>query len=163
MGTLSAVSGELGPLSVDPKPGLEPEERDGASRITPVMPIPEWLREPDECENRHPTNEPDSDESEHSFWNTPPRYSVAGLSLAPARLFASSPRWRLWSARVLFSAILCVVVALLGIETVSLVRGALAARRLVGLQEATRAIGRETRAVSISHELRGIMQRVQTE
>src|SRR5882724_6577659 len=126
MGNLSAVSRRLAPSSIYPKPGPEPKETDGTSRITPLIPIPDGLREQDQGENRHPTNAPASDESEHGFWNAPPRYSVAGLSLMPATPWASPPRWRVWSARLLFSAILCVVVGLLGIEAISLVRGALA-------------------------------------
>src|SRR5882724_10622009 len=135
MGNLSAVSRQLGPSSVYPKPGPKPEERDGASRITPVMPIPDWLREQDESENRHPANELSSDETEHGFWNGPSRYSVAGLSLIPRTLLASPPRWRVWSARLLFGAVLCAVVGLLGIEAVSLVRSASAAREPIGLRQ----------------------------
>jgi hypothetical protein len=99
------------------------------------MPIPDWLREQDDSENRHPAHELESDESEHGFWNAPPRYSVAGLSLMPATFVASPPRWRVWSARLLFGAILCVVVGLLGLEATPLVRGALTAHTLVGLQK----------------------------
>jgi hypothetical protein len=133
MGNLSAVSRQLVPTSAHPKPSPEPEERDGTSRITPVMPIPDWLREQDQSENRHPAHEPEPDETEHSFWNAPPRYSVAGLSLIPATPLASPPRWRIWCARLLFSAILCAVVGLLGIETSSLLQGASAARAPSGL------------------------------
>ena len=133
MGNLSAVSRQLVPSSAYPKPGPEPDERDGTSRITPVMPILDWLREQEQGENRHPAYEPEPDETEHSFWNTPPRYSVVGLSLIPATPLPSPPRWRIWSARLLFGAILCAVVGLLGIEASSLVRGALAARAPIGL------------------------------
>jgi hypothetical protein len=132
MGNLSAASRQLGPSSY-PEQGPEPEERAGTSRITPVMPIPDWLREQEQSENRHPTPEPESDETEHGFWNAPPRYSVAGPSLMPATPLPSPPRWRVWSARLLFSAILCAVVGLLGVEASSLDRGALAARAPIGL------------------------------
>jgi hypothetical protein len=92
------------------------------SRVTPVMPIPDWLREIDEQEARaHDTH---SEETEHQFWDAPPRYSrTSVLSLAPAALRAPS-RWRVWGARLLFGTIFCAVVGLLGFETTSVVRGA---------------------------------------
>ena len=88
MGNLSAVSRELGssttPRTVRPEPEPRPEqpENDATSRITPVMPIPDWLREHDERESPI-VGDPASDESERGFWNAPPRYSVTSFSLPP--------------------------------------------------------------------------------
>jgi hypothetical protein len=86
------------------------------------MPIPDWFRELDEKEERAP-HDAHSEETEHQFWDAPPRYSrTSVLSLAPAALRAPS-RWRVWGARLLFGTIFCTVVALLGFETMSTVRG----------------------------------------
>jgi hypothetical protein len=89
------------------------------------MPIPEWLRELDERE-RPPSDNPAGDDGELGFWNAPPRYSVTSLSLAPP----APPRMRVWNARLLFGAILCAVVTLLGVEASSFLRGASAMRAL---------------------------------
>ena len=127
MGNLSAVmrrSSESDPDlgHSDQRPILgAPAEAE--SRVTPVMPIPDWLRELDEKEARAP-HDAHSEETEHQFWDAPPRYSrTSVLSLAPAARRAPS-RWRVWSARLLFGTIFCAVVALLGFETTSVVRGA---------------------------------------
>jgi hypothetical protein len=140
MGNLSAVSRELGPsttpCTLKPEPDLGPEqpENDATSRITPVMPIPEWLREHDDRESPI-VGDPASDESEHGFWNAPPRYSVTSFSLPPVPVVSAPPRIRVWSARLLFGAVLCAVVALLGFEATSWVHSAAAAHTLLGLQK----------------------------
>jgi hypothetical protein len=139
------MSRQLGPSSAFPngqpnqEPSAQPPERDGSARITPVMPIPEWLREIDE-RNPSPLGDPEAaiEDTEHGFWNAPPRYSVTsvtGLSLIPAPVVPAPPRLRVWSARALFSAILCVVVMLLGVEASSLMHGAVATHSLAGLQK----------------------------
>jgi len=102
---------------------LDPDEVDRSNRITPIMPIPEWLREIDEREPPR-GDEPAPDDGELGFWNAPPRYSVTSFSLAPPALAPAPPRIRVWNARLLFGAILCAVVTLLGVEASSFVRGA---------------------------------------
>ena len=58
------------------------------------------------------------DEVEQEFWNAPPRYSVdcvrSLLPQAPSIAVRGPRRWR---GRVAFAAVLCVVTALLGLET----------------------------------------------
>lgn len=140
MGNRSAMSREFRPASAYPpdrpnrEPSAEQQEEDKASRITPVMPIPDWLREIDE---RNPSGQPETAlEEEHGFWNAPPRYSVTGLSLMPDPIVVPAPpRVRVWSARVLFSAILCAVVMLLGVEASSVVHNTVEMRALAGSQK----------------------------
>ena len=145
MGNLSAMSRQLEPSNdfpnaqSDREPSAQPPEHDGSARITPVMPLPDWLREIDE-RNSTPLCDPEAaiEDTEHGFWNAPPRYSVTsvtGLSLIPAPVVPAPPRLRVWSARALFSAILCLVVMLLGVEASSLVHSAVATRSLAGLQK----------------------------
>jgi hypothetical protein len=139
MGNLSAVSRELGlsttPRTVkpEPDPGPEQQENDATSRITPVMPIPDWLPERDR--ESPVVGDLASDESEHGFWNAPPRYSVTSFSLPPVAVVSAPARIRVWSARLLFGAVLCAIVALLGFETTSWVHSAAAAHTLLGLQK----------------------------
>ncbi|HEX3854043.1 MAG TPA: hypothetical protein VHW01_23930 [Polyangiaceae bacterium] len=124
------------PGRVRSEPDLKPEqpEGDGSSRVTPVMPIPDLIRERDEGESLA-VGDPASDESERGFWNAPPRYSVTGLSLIPAAVLPPPPRIRVWSARLLFGAVLCAVVALLGFETASWAHDATATHALLGPQK----------------------------
>jgi len=91
------------------------------SRVTPVMPVPNWLRALDENEPPRDMSTTPSDADESVFWDTPPRYSVTNLaSLAPAPLVRAPSPWRIWSARLLFAIISCVIVVLLGFELRSL-------------------------------------------
>jgi len=85
------------------------------SRVTPVMPVPKWLRD---LAAEPATSDPALDEVQESqFWDTPPRYSVTSIpSLAPAPLMRAPSRWHVWSARALFATISCAVVALLVLE-----------------------------------------------
>jgi hypothetical protein len=100
------------------------DRADGQTRVTPVMPIPDWLRERDhEDQALHTPRGAHPEVDEHEFWDTPPRYSLTNLpSLAPVALRPVPSRWRIWTAQSLFGAILCVVVALLGLEILSLTR-----------------------------------------
>lgn len=131
------MSRRFGPSGIYPSsrpegnPSQEPEQREGADRITPVMPIPEWLRDTDEREPAQ-VGDPAAEDTELGFWNAPPRYSVIGPSLPPAVLVSSPSRVRVWSARVLFSAVLCAVVTLLGVEASSLLHGAIIAQAPAG-------------------------------
>jgi hypothetical protein len=140
MGNLSAVSRELGPATTprqvrpEPDPRPEPSEEDGSARITPVVPVSDWLRERDERESPA-VGDPASEESECGFWNAPPRYSVTNLSLMPAAALPAPPRTRVWSARLLFGAVLCAVVTLLGFETTTWVHNAAATHTALGLQK----------------------------
>lgn len=91
----------------------------GQSRVTPVMPVPEWLR--DLATDPDPSDSAQDDGEESQFWNTPPRYSLTNIaSLAPAPRTRARSRWHVWSARVLFATISCAVVALLVLELRSL-------------------------------------------
>lgn len=89
------------------------------SGVTPVMPASGWLRELD----TDPA--PSGGAEEDEFWNTPPRYSITDLaSLAPAPIAVPPSRKHTWSARLLFGAISCGVIALLVLELTSLGEGA---------------------------------------
>ena len=102
--------------------GLDNPEA-GQSRVTPVMPVPEWLR--DLATEPDPSDSAQDDAEESQFWNTPPRYSLTNVaSIAPAPRMRAPSRWHVWSARVLFATISCAVVALLVLELKSLSGGA---------------------------------------
>jgi len=95
----------------------------GQSRVTPVMPVPEWLR--DLGTDPDPSDSVQDDGEESEFWNTPPRYSLTNVaSIVPAPRLRAPSRWHVWSARMLFATISCAVVALLVLELRSLSGGA---------------------------------------
>jgi hypothetical protein len=98
--------------------GLDDPEA-GQSRVTPIVPVPEWLR--DLAAEPATSDSAQDDGEESQFWNTPPRYSLTDVaSIAPAPRMRAPSRWHVWSARVLFATIACAVVMLLVLELRSL-------------------------------------------
>jgi hypothetical protein len=109
----------LGVVNQEPEAEVLDDLGAGQSRVTPVMPVPKWLRDLD-AEPATPDSAQD-DLDENQFWDTAPRYSVTNLaSVVPAPLLPAPSRWHVWSARVLFATITCSVVALLVLELRSL-------------------------------------------
>ncbi|HTA93561.1 MAG TPA: hypothetical protein VK745_28480 [Polyangiaceae bacterium] len=139
MGSFGGALRELDETDSDPSDGkapvLEPPPPEGDGRVTPVMPIPDWLRELDEQATGPARREPPED-TEDRFWNEAPRYSVVNFpSLMPLAPPPVPSRLRVWGARLVFCTVFCAVVALLGFETASLLRSAGPTRSTSGLQE----------------------------
>jgi hypothetical protein len=96
---------------------------DTDSRVTPLVPEPQWPRDGMDSERpMDPLAVAPSDAAEHSFWDTPPRYSVTNSpSLAPSPPPPISSPWRIFAARALFAMIFCAAVVLLALEIRALV------------------------------------------
>jgi hypothetical protein len=100
------------------------EPIDPSSRVTPLVPVPEWHHIEDDRQSEPPALTP-SDTAEQTFWETPPRYSQttsASFAPPPAAAPAAPSPWRTLAARGLFAMIFCAAVLLLGFEIKALVQ-----------------------------------------
>jgi hypothetical protein len=107
--------------------GLDESDEAANSRVTPVMPAPNWW----EFDDAAPANwwervddaptlvPPQPVVDEGAYRGTAPRYSLL-VSLAPPALAQPRSGHRAWGARLLFAAVLSAVVALLALEGSSL-------------------------------------------
>jgi len=89
---------------------------DAGLQLTPLA-LPDWLSALRFGTASRLNSEP-LDEIEQEFWNEPPRYSVDCFrSLPPEPPAVAVSDARRWRGRVAFAAVLCVVIASVGLQT----------------------------------------------
>jgi len=90
---------------------------DAGRQVTPLAAPADWLKTLRFGAAPALKSEP-LDEVEQEFWNEPPRYSVDCFrSLPPEPPAVAVSDARRWRGRVAFAAVLCVVIASVGLQT----------------------------------------------